>query len=51
MTESIFYFHKESRDFIRDLIQSEMKKTWNEEGKDVNALLGKANKWWRNFMY
>ena len=40
-TESIFYFHKESRDFIRDLIQSEMKRL-GMKGKDVNALLGKA---------
>jgi adenine specific DNA methylase Mod len=40
-TESIFYFHKESRDLVRDLIQSEMKRL-GMKGKDVNALLGKA---------
>lgn len=40
-TESIFYFHKEARDIIRDLIQSEMKRL-NMNGKDVNELLGKA---------
>ena len=36
-TESIFYFHKESRDFIRDLIQSEMKRL-GMKGKDVNGI-------------
>jgi len=40
-TESIFFFHYEARDHIRDLLQSERKRLeW--KGKDVNAHLGKA---------
>jgi DNA modification methylase len=40
-TESIFYYHKESRDLIRDLLQSE-KERLNLNGKDINRILGKA---------
>jgi adenine-specific DNA-methyltransferase len=40
-TESIFFFHKESRDLIRELIQGEMKRL-SLKGKDVNTILGKA---------
>lgn len=40
-TESIFFYHKESRNLIRDLLQSEAKRL-GMKGKDVNALLGKA---------
>lgn len=40
-TESIFFYHKESRDLIRDLLQSEAKRL-GMKGRDVNALLGKA---------
>jgi DNA modification methylase len=40
-TESIFFFHYEARDHIRDLLQYETKRLgWN--GRDVNAFLGKA---------
>lgn len=40
-TESIFFFHYEARDHIRDLLQSEIKRLgWN--GMKVNAHLGKA---------
>jgi len=40
-TESIFFFHYEARDYIRDLLQSERKRLgWN--GNNVNAHLGKA---------
>ena len=40
-TESIFFFHYEARDYIRDLLQSERKRLgWN--GNDVNGHLGKA---------
>lgn len=40
-TESIFYFHYEARDHIRDLLQAERKRLgW--KGSDVNAYLGKA---------
>lgn len=40
-TESIFFFHYEARDHIRDLLQSERKRLeW--KGCDVNAHLGKA---------
>lgn len=40
-TESIFFFHKESRDNIRDFLQSERKRLgWI--GSDVNKHLGKA---------
>ena len=40
-TESIFFFHYEARDYIRDLLQSERKKLgWN--GSQVNGYLGKA---------
>ena len=40
-TESIFFFHYEARDHIRDLLQSERKRLgWN--GNDVNGHLGKA---------
>jgi len=40
-TESIFFFHYEARDHIRDLLQTGRKKLgW--KGKDVNAHLGKA---------
>ena len=40
-TESIFFFHYEARDHIRDLLQRE-RKYLNWKGKDVNAHLGKA---------
>ena len=40
-TESIFFFHYEARDYIRDLLQRE-RKYLNWKGKDVNAHLGKA---------
>lgn len=40
-TESIFFFHKESRDLVRSLIQGEMKRL-GLKGKNVNELLGKA---------
>lgn len=40
-TESIFFFHKDARDYIRELLQSERKRL-NMIGNDVNALLGKA---------
>ncbi len=40
-TESIFFFHYEARDHIRDLLQKEREKLgWN--GGDVNKYLGKA---------
>lgn len=40
-TESIFFFHYEARDHIRDILQSEIKRLgWN--GRNVNAYLGKA---------
>ena len=40
-TESIFFFHYEARDHIRDLLQAERKRLgW--KGNDVNAHLGKA---------
>ena len=40
-TESIFYFHYEARDHIRDMLQAERKRLgWR--GNDVNAHLGKA---------
>lgn len=40
-TESIFFFHYEARDHIRDILQSERKRLqW--KGSDVNAYLGKA---------
>ena len=40
-TESIFFFHYEARDHIRDLLQVERKRLgW--KGNDVNAYLGKA---------
>jgi adenine-specific DNA-methyltransferase len=40
-TESIFFFHYEARDHIRDLLQAERKRLeW--KGNDVNAYLGKA---------
>lgn len=40
-TESIFFFHYEARDHIRDLLQAERKRLgW--KGCDVNAHLGKA---------
>ena len=40
-TESIFFFHYEARDYIRDLLQTERKRLgW--KGTDVNAYLGKA---------
>lgn len=40
-TESIFFFHYEARDYIRDILQSERKRLqW--KGSDVNAYLGKA---------
>ena len=40
-TESIFFFHYEARDYIRDLLQAERKRLgW--KGTDVNAYLGKA---------
>jgi DNA modification methylase len=40
-TESIFFFHYEARDHIRDLLQSERKRLgW--KGCDVNGFLGKA---------
>ncbi len=40
-TESIFFFHYEARDHIRDLLQRE-RKYLNWKGNDVNAYLGKA---------
>ena len=40
-TESIFFFHYDARDYIRDLLQSERKRL-NMTSKDCNALLGKA---------
>lgn len=40
-TESIFYFHYEARDYIRDLLQSERRRL-NMKGTDVNKFLGKA---------
>ncbi len=40
-TESIFFFHYEARDYIRDLLQRE-RRYLNWKGKDVNAHLGKA---------
>lgn len=40
-TESIFFYHKESRDLVRDLLQSEAKRL-GMRGCDVNGLLGKA---------
>ena len=40
-TESIFFFHNEARDHIRDILQRE-RKYLNWKGKDVNAHLGKA---------
>lgn len=40
-TESIFFFHYEARDHIRDLLQAERKRLgW--KGSDVNGYLGKA---------
>ena len=40
-TESIFFFHYEARDYIRDLLQAEPKRLgW--KGTDVNAYMGKA---------
>jgi adenine-specific DNA-methyltransferase len=40
-TESIFFFHYEARDHIRDLLQTERKRLeW--KGCDVNGYLGKA---------
>ena len=40
-TESIFFFHYEARDYIRDLLQSERKRLgW--KGNQVNGYLGKA---------
>ena len=40
-TESIFFFHYEARDHIRDLLQAERKRL-NMKGCDVNGYLGKA---------
>lgn len=40
-TESIFYFYKDARDHIRDLLQSEAQRL-DMKGKDVNKHLGKA---------
>ena len=40
-TESAFFFHYESRNYIRDLLQSETKRL-NWKGKDFNGFLGKA---------
>ena len=40
-TESIFYFHYEARDHIRDMLQVE-RKLLGWRGNDVNAHLGKA---------
>ena len=40
-TESIFYFHNDARDVIRDLLDSERRRL-GMTGKDVNAHLGKA---------
>ena len=46
-TESIFFFHYEARDHIRDLLQAERKRLgW--KGNDVNAHLGKAYIWRRS---
>lgn len=40
-TESIFFFHYEARDHIRDILQAEVKRLgWN--GMNVNGHLGKA---------
>lgn len=40
-TESIFYFHYEARDTVRDMLQKE-KKRLDMTGRDVNEYLGKA---------
>lgn len=40
-TESIFYFYRDARDHIRDLLQSEAKRL-GINGRDVNNHLGKA---------
>ena len=40
-TESIFFFHKDAKDHIRDILQSE-KKRLGWKGNDVNGHLGKA---------
>ena len=40
-TESIFFFHYDARDYIRELLQSERKRL-NMTSKDCNLLLGKA---------
>ena len=40
-TESIFFFHKDARDHIRDILQSERKRL-GMRGNDVNAHMGKA---------
>lgn len=40
-TESAFFFYKDARDHVRDLLQAGREKL-NWKGKDVNAYLGKA---------
>lgn len=40
-TESIFFFHYDAKDYIRDLL-IDLKKKHNMNGNDMNALLGKA---------
>ena len=40
-TESIFYFHREARDEIRDIFQAEAKRL-GMNGMKINAYLGKA---------
>ena len=40
-TESIFFFHFDARDYIRDILQSERKRL-GMSSKDCNTLLGKA---------
>ncbi len=40
-TESIFFFHYDARDYIRDLL-IDVKRKHNMNGNDMNALLGKA---------
>lgn len=40
-TESIFFFHYDARDYIRELLL-DLKSKHNMNGKDMNTLLGKA---------